>query len=314
MHRRPDGSVLRPHRTIGWHWEHEIEAARRAKLIRQVRVIKWVGFWPINGPSPLAPISELYEERLRVGKKSPRGIAMKLAYNSMYGKFAQSIGTPLFANPVWASLITAGCRTMILDAIATHPNGDKALVMVATDGVYFDSPHPTLKLDSERLGSWDMTERSNLSIFKPGVYWDDKSRESVRTGAGLQIKSRGVSAAALAAEIDRIDDIWREGKVWPAVGIVTGFSMVSPKLAVARGKWDTAGLVQVNVLTVQSSYPIKKRQLSRRKGSYGTKPHYHDIELVSTPYTKSFGMDLDEPLVLLDTDLLQYEVNELLHG
>ena len=93
-------------------------------------------YHPCSHGKPLAGLAELFQQRLRVGKSTPHGIGLKLTYNSAYGKFAQSIGTPVFANPVYASLITAGVRAMICDAIATHPNHTDDLLMIATDAVY----------------------------------------------------------------------------------------------------------------------------------------------------------------------------------
>src|SRR5690606_895113 len=107
-----------------------------------------------------------------VGKNSSHGKAYKLIYNSAYGKMAQSIGNPKYSNPIYASLITTGCRTMITHAIATHPKKTKDLLMVATDGVYFRSPHPSLEIDKSRLGAWDESIKRNLTLFMPGIYWD----------------------------------------------------------------------------------------------------------------------------------------------
>ena len=155
------GSIMRPMRTQGWYWLHEIEAAKRANLIESVTVHKWVAYKPCKCPPPFAPMKELYEKRatLPEGKDSPRGIALKLVYNSGYGKLAQSTGEPKYANPIYASLITTGCRVRILNAIASHPRGTDALVMVATDGVYFDSPHVRLELDATALGKWSGEEK-----------------------------------------------------------------------------------------------------------------------------------------------------------
>lgn len=200
---------------------------------------------------PLRGVTGLYDNRIKVGKGSPRGKAYKLTYNSMYGKFAQSIAEPLFANAVYASLITAGCRAMILDAIATHPEGANAVVMVATDGVYFTSPHPGLP-DSTKLGEWEAKKHENLTLFKPGVYWDDESRETIAKGEAPQLKSRGINAAAFAKVILGIDEkfiqwekigppgtrvqtgpkSWREVK-WPEVRFPVSFSMKTCKQALA---------------------------------------------------------------------------------
>jgi hypothetical protein len=94
---------------------------------------------------------------------------------------AQSVGQPKYANAVYASLITAGCRCMILDAIASHPLRTEAVLMIATDRIYFTAPHPALPV-SNRLGDWETKTLHNLTLFKPGTYWDDETRKKARSG------------------------------------------------------------------------------------------------------------------------------------
>jgi hypothetical protein len=163
LHRQRDDSIVRPQVTGGWFWQHEIEAATRAGLIDRVRTDQGWTYRPCDCPCPIEGIADLYKYRVGVGKTSPAGKAAKLVMNSVYGKFAQGVGARPFGNYLYASLITAGCRTQILDAIATHPGGTAAVVMVATDAVFFTSPHPTLPLSESALGRWTMTTRRKLT-------------------------------------------------------------------------------------------------------------------------------------------------------
>jgi hypothetical protein len=310
-HRIVSGAVLRPHRTRGWFWQHELEAARRAGLVDRVR---WHEAWryePCDCAPPFRAIRDLYTVRLRAGKRTPLGKAAKLVYNSTYGKMAQSIGDPVFGNPVYASLITAGCRTMILEAIASHPERSAAVVMIATDGVYFRSPHPSLDIDPARLGAWDAGVKHNLSLFKPGVYWDDAARKAVKAGGRLDLKSRGVNARALAGEIARIDRQWRrfdpdkqrpEPKAdmerWPAIDLVAPFAMISPRQALRRGSWNLNAVVEHDKSTRQSSAPHRKRVPRAPEGVADglirSRPWDFGETIDSVPYDKSFGMALTE--------------------
>jgi len=324
-HRKPSGGILRPHSTAGWYWQHELEAARRAGLVDRVRWHEWWQYRPCECAPPFRAIRDLYRHRLGVGKNSPEGRAAKLVYNSSYGKMAQSVGRPLFGNPVYASLITAGCRAMILDAIATHPGGTTATLMVATDGVYFTSPHPGLDLDGQRLGAWDSGIKTNLSLFKPGMYWDDKARKAARSGAKLGLKSRGVNEQALAKVIDRIDRQWPrfslEGKDvrdpgwWPSADIVIPFTLVSPRQALNRGKWHLAGTVEHNRSVRQSSAPHKKRKVGPPRESpddlLRTRPHDGN-GTASTPYDRRFGMELREAMFDAEMIIPDGEAHELL--
>jgi hypothetical protein len=305
LHRHDDGRIVRPRSTGGYYWQHELDAAVRAGLIDHAEVLESMTFrQECDCRPPLWDTEQMYLYRQRIGKNTPEGKAAKLVFNSRYGKFAQSEGEPTYANSIYASLITAGCRTMILDAIATHPEGTRAVLMVATDGVYFRSPHPALTL-STRLGDWEMSEKHNLTLFKPGVYWDDAAREAIARRETPKFKSRGVSARAFGdcilgidAHFSRWDGIYppekdpdceREG--WfPRVTFRTGFSMISCKQALQRGQWYLAGAVG-SADMIQDSDPIAKRRAGEYSdGVYWSRPHDGwSFEPESFPYLKTFG-------------------------
>jgi endogenous inhibitor of DNA gyrase (YacG/DUF329 family) len=319
-HRDMDGGISRPAHTAGWHWQHEIDAARKAGMIRKVEVSEWVEYRPCGCPPPLRAIAELYEGRLKVGKETPFGKSKKLVYNSSYGKMAQSIGMPKFSNSIYASLITARCRTMILEAIASHPDKTKAVAMVATDGIVFLSPHPTLDVHPEALGKWDHTTHENLSILMPGLYWDDSSRESIRQGQNLKLKSRGVSGKYLAPFVDDFDQQWSElhatlnepgieladPTMAPKVPVVVEFGVISPRLAVARDRWDTCGQVVWDDPRSISANPEGKRGYFYADGPLlrtSVREYVRDRQgkpmQRSEPYANLFGAD---PLDLPDQD------------
>jgi hypothetical protein len=323
LHREPNDKIHRPTVTEGWFWWHEIQAAIRGKCVQPFRsssdrlhprCYEWVKYNPCKCPAPMARIVELYARRLAMGKDSPLGKAAKTTYNSAYGKFAQSVGTPVFGNAIYASLITAGCRTMILDAIASHPIGAKDVAMVATDAVYFVHPHPKLPV-SERLGEWSHKERTNLCLFKPGVYWDDASRQSIMAGETPSLKSRGLSARDFGPQIERIDKQfaeWGNGipsdESWPMVQFRTAFSMVTCLQAIQRNDWGIAGYVSSNETRRQTSTPYDKRtspyydeeyrvvrteprtpEYIHKKNEQGEWHAYWDC--TSSPYTKRIGPD-----------------------
>lgn len=310
LHREYDSSIKRPDRTKGWFWLHEINAAKRAKTIRYCHIYEWMSYDPCDCLPPLRNVEFLYDLRIKVGKDSPLGKGARLAYNSMYGKFAQSIGTPIFANPIYASLITAGCRTMILDAIATHPKGKDDVCMVATDAVFFATPHPNLPI-SQRLGEWDYECRHNLTLFKPGVYWDDKTRQDINESRIPEFKARGIAAADFASCIDAIDRKFKEwdsvapepsldnGHIngWPDVIFESGFAMTTCLQAIRRNKWETAGEVKQNVPLRQNANPYGKRigafqdVLDDGRKVWRSIPHSLPInDCESMPYIKRFGM------------------------
>jgi len=297
-HRTYKGHILRPLETKGWYWEHEIAAGMMAGIIDSIEVDEYIQYDPCDCPPPFRAIADMYHKRLEVGKNTPSGVAYKLVYNSAYGKMAQSVGKPKYANSIYASLITASCRTRILEAIATHPNRTRSVLMVATDGVYFDSPHPGLEIDKEKLGAWDEGVKHNLCLFMPGVYWDDKSRRALVEGKQVQVKSRGISASDLAACITGIDDQFKRMTAesdWPSIDIPILFNMTSAKLALARGKWNTAGEVIFNGIKSISAAPTTKRhpQVFREDDKLTTLPYQTGLTLETTPYEKKFAQLMD---------------------
>lgn len=307
LHRLIDGSVTRPSCTRGWFWQHELEAAQRAGIIDSIKCEEWWTYTPCDCKPPVRGLEGLYAERLRVGKDTAQGKGYKLVYNSDYGKFAQTIGEPIYGNAVYSSLITAGCRTMILDAIATHPQRTKAVAMVATDGIYFTSPHPGLPV-SKSLGEWDAKEKVNLTLFKPGVYWDDKAREAIRDGSRPQFKARGVSAQSFAAVIDDIDAMFREWSGvyprdetdWPVVKFKLGFNMVTCLQALRRGKWNTAGVVSDSEVEHKSS-PSRKRDKGWYDGKFYRSSPYDGRDKtgnIETCEAYSKGLIIKDPELL----------------
>lgn len=308
LHRLPDGNILRPTTTTGYFWARELAAGIRAGVIDAVDIQEAWTYKACNCFPPLRRLANLYDMRLAVGKNSTKGKSAKLIYNSAYGKFAQSVGNPKYANAIYASLITSGCRTQILDAIATHPLKTKAVLMVATDAIFFTEPHPCLPI-GDGLGEWEQQERQNLTLFKPGVYWDDKTREAIANERPAVFKSRGVAGHAFATTISNIDahfagwstrhypvsrdpELFREGW-YPKVEFNAGFTMITCKQALARGKWFLAGAVGDKTVE-QDSWPGTKRLPGEVvDGIFWSSP-WPDMGEPSAEYEKFFGLDDEE--------------------
>jgi hypothetical protein len=328
LHRNHLGRVLRPSQTLGWYWLHELQAAIRAGVVQRIRPDSWIAYEKDAcrescTPLPFHAMRDLYTERLKVGKKTPRGKTYKLVYNSTYGKTAQSQGHPTYANGIYASLITCGCRTKILDAIATHPKKTADVVMVATDGIYFRSPHPSLPLDDNALGLWSMKEKKNLTLFMPGLYWDDTAREALRQDKHVALKSRGVPAKNMARKILEADELFAtliDGPVknWPTVPLALDFSMTTPGQAVDRGKWLTCGTISTKEIRTITANPVTKRCNGRKAHGIVTSDPYMVAPggLFSEPYDRRFGdereaQELSEAGMTPEGDTMQLASEEL---
>jgi DNA polymerase type B, organellar and viral len=316
-HRDKKGSILRPSITKGWYWLSEIRAAERAGLVDKIFYTEWAEFIPCSHEGPFKEIQKLYDLRIskEVGKNSAIGLAIKLVINSIYGKFAQSTGSAPYNNWFYASAITSHCRAQILDAIGTIPGGSDSVLMVATDGVAFDKPHPGLPI-SKSLGDWDVTEYTDLCLFKPGVYWHKEGKEAL-----LQVKSRGVPKQEFSEGVDVMEALFREmlrtGEVpgsillnevirrqipddmpldylmgirgWPRFTVPVNFRQKSCRAALNEGKWEKAGEVQEKVWLSQDSDPQNKR----RRPYYNAGKRRIDTIIHSLPFgateTKYYG-------------------------
>lgn len=312
-HRTRRGAILFPQVTRGVRWNFEVTAAMSCGFVDDVEVHGALLIRPGVGSVLNGAIPEIYQHRLRVGKETSAGKAAKLVYNSAYGKQAQSIGSPKFSNPLSASYITSHCRTMILNAVSTHPERSASLLMIATDGVYFRSPHPGLDLSETELGKWSTSTKSNLTIVMPGVYYDDRARSH----GFAAVKSRGIPAAGLAAAIGSLDagfstlvnDPTRSGN-WPELRVPIKFKVKTPRSALNEGKWERAGSVERDIERNLSSDPTSKRvgpedmvdmlfggdrlPYVDAGGVVRTFPYVQHDTVQSTPYSKTFGIAADD--------------------
>lgn len=347
-YRRRNGNILRPKEAIGWYWLDEIQASQRAGLIESYKVQEWAWFDPCQCSKPFTDIQVMYDKRLAVGKNTSQGKAIKLTNNSGYGKFAQNVGSAPYGNWFYASRITASCRIQILDAIASHPSGADSVLMVATDGICFDVPHPNLPI-SKSLGEWEETQYTELTLFKPGVYWHRKGKDAI-----LDAKTRGVPKAGLLSCIDQADRQFRswhdrgrfpgvlvdgpEGVIretlkirtiygWPYLDVPVNFRMTSCAQALNMGKWRVAGKVETDFTLRQNCDPHEKRfghEWNTDKQRLDSFVHPTTANLNTTPYggaeypePKDWGYGLDGPVinevaeilgVLRDPDDIEWEI------
>lgn len=256
----------------------------------------------------------MFQQRIDVGKESSQGKAIKLVLNSLYGKQAQSVGSPKFSNPLSASFITAHCRSMILLALAAQPEKDRDLLMIATDAIYYRT-RPVGLDEGNNLGQWELKKLSNLTLVMPGVHYSDEARAALSAGS-VKVKSRGIPAAAFAASIGRLDVAFSTlandptvSESWPVLDVPIKFKVKTPKAALNEGKWGRAGTVERDVDRKLSTDPSLKRQGPASaqlllfgdtsglpyldRGIVRTVPHDEGAAVESTPYSKDFGIMMD---------------------
>lgn len=225
--RQDDGRLFWPREGQGVYWSTELNAAR--KLGARIRVTAGWSYERRCDCKPFTWIEGRYRQRQALGKNE-RGYPIKLALNSLYGKLAQRIGNPRWANLIWAGLITAHTRAQLMLAASQAP---ASVVMFATDALFSQTPL-SLPL-GEGLGQWEASEHPQLHIVQPGLYWGAK-----------RPKTRGIPQSIFTHHTKRFENDWR---VWcaslrdqtgpPIVGLELP-TFTGLRLAHARGKPETA--------------------------------------------------------------------------
>ena len=324
--RRDNGSIYYPREGSGWYWSPEIRAALKIstgqRKVTHPYDFDILGCWEwvqsCDCGNPFGWVTEIYEERKRIGKGG-RGLILKLALNSLYGKFAQSVGNAPYGNPVYAGLITAYTRAKMLDVIATGVR----VAMVATDGIYLldmpDIPNIVPDDGTASLGQWECAEIPDLFIAKPGHYWSET--EYLSTDKKRKVKTRGVSYSAFVPHIvgyrkplveelpctcneiptphthvPKYADEFRQNG-WNASVDIHYNSFVGYRLAVHRR--DERIFCQWIQETTTSSSKTTIAGASRKRnffgetyeGAYVTEPLPGNVDMASVPYTKVIGAE-----------------------
>lgn len=134
--------------------------------------------------APFWWILNAYNERKKIkqaDKDDLRQLALKICYNSAYGKTAQhKTGFGTLTNFFYASIITAGCRVNIAEIAEENL---KNTVEIATDGILLNKPLDIP--ESSKLGGWEVKEYSAGLIIGSGMhqlYYKDGSYDTYMRG------------------------------------------------------------------------------------------------------------------------------------
>jgi DNA polymerase type B, organellar and viral len=277
--RTKEGHIFYPKEGNGVYWSTELGMAERAGTSYSFRT-GWL-YESHCSCRPFDFVDDYYAQRLALGK-SAKGIVLKLAGNSIYGKLAQSVGYAPWANPVWAGLITAGCRAMLIEAYMQNPNG---CYMLATDGLFMDAP---LNLPiSKKLGEWEETIHPNgIFIVQPGIYFMND-----------EAKTRGIERGRISGMRPQFEEAW--SKFIGSDGIdytvsVPVQNFITAKQAIARNKWAIAGTWEKTTREISFSWAIKRigNIAVEVNGVTRSMPHIGGPELYSVPYGRLIGGEL----------------------
>jgi hypothetical protein len=223
--RNEAGNICYPETGTGWYWSPELISARNAgTTLTPHEVYVYESHCDCE---PFSWVKDVYQMRQNLGKDDKQGLALKLVLNSLYGKMAQSVGHPKYANPIWAGIITSTTRAQLVDASAKY---EQHVLMFATDGIATDIPIPELPI-SGKLGEWQYEEHESMFIVQPGLYkypGDDKA------------KTRGVPRWTFDAHERGLRKHYQEGRVKRAYHIKLA-RFYGMRQAIAQNHWEQAG-------------------------------------------------------------------------
>lgn len=230
-HRTPSGDILFPLESAGgWAWVGEFKAAR--KLHPGVTALETWTWKPTCtcGPPFAERVRELFELRKEWGK-SAKGMVLKLALNSLYGKSAQRQGSGRFRCMVRAGLITSLTRAKLLHAVSLAKDPWDILEL-ATDSVLSRTPLPGLGAvqKSPALGDWEEKPwEGGAFLMRPGVRFPIlPDAEAASTAA------RGVGMKTIHKNRARIVRLWEKAPM-ESVTLATPSFFHGAKLSVRAG-------------------------------------------------------------------------------
>ena len=162
-YRDTDGSIVYPPWGTGWYWNSEFEAVQRKFGKDQFQIEEvWVAEGRYEYPLRTL-IDETFRYRAELKRQGhPSHKAVKLILNSLYGKFAQTVGNNNFFSSLWAGMITAHTRAQLTPAITNQT------VCVMTDSIWSHKPL-SVPLGS-KLGDWEQQDENVLYLAEAGLY------------------------------------------------------------------------------------------------------------------------------------------------
>lgn len=179
---------------------------------------RWT-FTPTSDDEPFSWVRDYYYSRQRLINEKPAGWGgrekvLKLALNSIYGKYCQRYGAkdgegkaqrPTYYNRAMAGWVTASTQAALIRAAYLSPS---AVISLQTDGIFSTEPLPLPLTATKELGLWEAATADELIMVYSGLYYQ-------RRGSTWSEKSRGIAHAKsqkeIAYRIDRIREHWATG-------------------------------------------------------------------------------------------------------
>ena len=268
--RDAQGMISFPQGGEGCYWASEVTAAM-AMFPQGVTVLDGWVYTQSCDHVPFSWVPEVYRLRAEYkAKGEPEEIILKLGLNSCYGATAQTVGSKQFANAIWAGMITAGTRAMLLGAIAQAP--DKVL-STATDSISSLVPLNLWVEKGKPLGSWEHESSKDVFLAGDGLSYSKSNPKRTRT--------RGIGAKDIVW--DQMLQAWAEkGMCGTATFKLTRFEGLT--IMAARNKVSLAGRWQPQERTLKFE-SHKRFPITDPQAPHNTMPQWKKNEM-SAAYSK----------------------------
>lgn len=194
------GMISYPAMAHGWYWSPEAAMVLGMPGAEVIEGWEWAHK---SDERPWAFLQEMFDTRIRLGKENLLSMPFKLGPNSLYGKYAQTVGwdkekkspPKSHALPV-AGWVTSFCRAMLYRAMMHAP--DK-IVAVETDAIYSLVPPDQLGVTpGDGLGQWGYEVYDEMMYIQSGMYHYKKN------GEWKGVRSRGIARAEYPVETAKI--------------------------------------------------------------------------------------------------------------
>lgn len=205
FHRDYKGAITYPNVCHGWYWSPEAHTVMGQPGVEICE--GWVWKPKDLDARPFAFLADMYDERLRIGKRNAMSMPYKLGPNSLYGKLAQRVGFVTDTNGAHhpprshclplAGWVTSYTRAMLFNVMRQVPWD--SLIACETDGIYLTADPSNLRgvTLGDGLGEWDATVYDEMLYLQSGVYHRRQG------DAWLSPKSRGLDVASVALPVVR---------------------------------------------------------------------------------------------------------------
>lgn len=212
------GLISYPDKVHGWYMSPEAAVVRGMPGVEILEGWYWESE---RDDHPWEFLTDMYLTRQRLGKKNLLSLPFKLGPNSLYGKYAQTVGwdqkkkqpPKSHALPV-AAWVTSYCRAMLWTVIRQDPS---SVIAVETDSIFTTTDPNTLKLSiGDGLGQWELTKYDEIVYVQSGMY--HTKVDGVWTG----VKSRGMNATEFPHwKLEEYLQSLKAGEPWEDIKLTT---------------------------------------------------------------------------------------------